>query len=185
MPLVEAPPQIAAEEIEFTHGDPPVVPKTGLSACSEKKVKQLWQDSRNINGLGVLWSFTSLVLVGLVVLMNIGISGASEALPLEGLLGGAVLGALGFLHVYGAYVAFARPASGQTGVIVLSTISLASFPVGTAVGVIGLIASTRSKELFGIERFRSFEINKEWKQRKKDAKLKKKELKRARKEGRA
>jgi hypothetical protein len=139
-----------------------------LWELSWKDIRKLYLASVNIRALGVLYAIGAvgvLAIVGLT-LSNPAASarGGVESLPL------ALLGAIGVVEIAGAVTSFTRPVWGRWLGVALCILSLLSFPLGTLIGIIGLVAYAQGGKLFGAERFMHKDVAAVYKQRKKDKK---------------
>ena len=135
---------------------------------SWKDIRKLYLASVNVRALGVLYAIGA---VGVLALVGITLSnpaatarGGVESLPL------ALLAGIGVIEIAGAVTSFTRPVWGRWLGIVLCVMSLLSFPLGTLIGIIGLIAYAQGGKLFGADRFMHKDVAAVYKQRKKDKK---------------
>lgn len=139
-----------------------------LWAMTWKEVRRLYMASINIRALGFLYI---LPVVGIIALMSaMMMTGGPTAADAES-LGGWVAALLGIgvvLYAAAAYACFARPAWGRWLGIVLCAVGLLNFPMGTLIGIIGLIAYAQGGKLFGAARIAHKDVVLVYKQRKKD-----------------
>ena len=136
---------------------------------SWKDIRKLYLASVNIRALGVLYGLgaSGVIVIGAVALATPAATTARagiESLPM------ALLGAIGVVELAGAVTSFTRPVWGRWLGVVLCVLSLLSFPLGTAIGIIGLMAYAQGGKLFGPERFMHKDVAEVYKQRKKDKK---------------
>jgi hypothetical protein len=134
-----------------------------------KDIRKLYLASVNIRALGVLYAIGAfgVLAVGGVILATPAATTARsgiEALPM------ALLGVIGVVEIAGAVTSFTRPVWGRWLGVALCVLSLLSFPLGTLIGIIGLIAYAQGGKLFGPDRFMHKDVAEVYKQRKKDKK---------------
>lgn len=137
-----------------------------------KRVKKLAMASINIRVLGVLWGLGAFGVIAGVAMIAMGTGAASGGPDMRGAsLGlGAIFLVSGGLSVAACYSAFARPGWGRPLGIVLLVLGLLSFPFGTIIGILGLIAYVQGKRLFGADKLEHKDVMAVYKQRKKDKK---------------
>jgi len=124
----------------------------GLGALDWAAVKRLRNASHSIRSLGALW------MIGVLVCLFAVVAGVSRnSKPFGAFEAGifTVFAALGSVAIYGAW---ARPAWGRGVGMVLCILNLASLPIGTIIGILGLIAYSRGKPLFGPGRWTHREV---------------------------
>ncbi|MEO6053342.1 MAG: hypothetical protein ABIP97_04950 [Chthoniobacterales bacterium] len=129
-----------------------------------KKLKKLYNDSRSIRTLTFLW------FLGAVVI-EIGVS-CMAFLPGNLSIGGRIAWFVP-VTLYAAFVfitAFGclkRRGWGRICGIIVCVIALTGFPLGTLIGILGIVALSRSPQLFGPDRLDPDELIVEYKYRKK------------------
>ena len=132
-----------------------------------KQVRKLAMASLNIRALGALWGLGALaILAGVAVLVSAGNPDARE-----GAVGLAALFFVsGGLSAAASYTAYARPRWGRGLGIVLCILGLLNFPIGTAIGAVGIFAYVQGARLFGPDKLLHKDVMAVYKQRKKDKK---------------
>ena len=120
-----------------------------------KTLKKVRNNSSTIQTLGWLWIIGSVlnVAVGFIALVNAG----SMALINLG---------IGAFAAFAAYGAIRRPYWGKTVGMILCCIALIGFPIGTIIGIMGLIAFSEKAPLFGPNKLSHKDICDEFKYRK-------------------
>lgn len=115
-----------------------------VGSMSWPEVKKLRNASRSLRFLGALWVIGA-VLVSVILVTGL-INGFGMGLDLifEAILGFALM--LVVLSIYGVW---ARPAWGRIPGRIACVINLIQFPLGTAIGILGLIAFHQGARLFG------------------------------------
>jgi len=123
-----------------------------------KELKRLRDASLNIRVLGGLW------ILGTTVYLVLGATTTTRAsdVPLAGVL------AVGAVMAVAAVGALFRPVWGRPVGMVMCGVSLLGSPIGTLIGILGMIAFSRGVKLFGPNRWRHGAIIAEWKQRKRN-----------------
>ena len=164
----QAPIVVAPRRTREGQRTPGGTPRSELQILSDGDLKKLWLDSRNLNGIGVLWTLSAL-LCGLVGLMMMTPTKGEPSYLLVGICAIA-----GLLSLLGAHSAFFRPQRAKAIIIICCTLGLINFPAGTIAGIFGILAVARSPRLFGEDRLRSGKINAEWKERRKQRRQEKK-----------
>jgi hypothetical protein len=128
-----------------------------------KQLKRLYNASHSIRALGVLYGLGAFALVAAVILA-IGPSAAREST----IVLAVILFVSGGLSVAGAITSFTRPRWGRWLGIVLCVIGLLNIPIGTIIGIFGLIAYAQGGRLFGPDRLMHKDVVDVYKQRKKE-----------------
>lgn len=105
-----------------------------------KALKKLWNDTCSVRALGFLWSLLAVCFI------------PTGAFMLAEDPAGWVLLAIGTLSLLGAVGMIGRFRIGRIFGIVTCCVYAFGFPVGTVIGVVGLIALNRSPVLFGPDR---------------------------------
>jgi hypothetical protein len=136
-----------------------------LWAMTWKEVRKLYLASVNIRALGFLYVLGAVGIIAASGVMSLAASGASTPPPAAFT---ALFIGLGALYIAACYTCFARPTWGRWLGIVLCVISLLSFPIGTIIGIMGLIAYAQGGRLFGADRISHKDVALVYKQRKKD-----------------
>ena len=134
-----------------------------------KEIRKLYLASLNIRALGGLYALATLGCLGGAFASMVGPRVGSE----QG-VGYALMVAffflIGVVYLLACVSSYTRPTWGRWLGIVLASLSLLSFPLGTAIGILALIAYIQGKRLFGPDRFTAKDVAQVYKQRKKDAK---------------
>lgn len=148
---------------------PPVLPsevdRNTFPEIDDQKLKALYSDHRSIQAVSILWILGSIVC--LLIGIGITVSHDADVDPLNNYLtGGAFIGGSLFYLVFTISVV-KRLSWGRAAGMVLCVLSLPGFPVGTIVGVLGLVSFARSPELFGNNRLNPDELKLEYNQRRK------------------
>jgi hypothetical protein len=148
---------------------PPVAPISGgegsggrelFADLDTRTLKKLRDNSNTVRALGVLWALaTPLYAVVGATTLGSGLGGAGAAFAGISLAMVALFG-------IGSCACFARPAWGRALGIILNAIALLVFPVGTLIGIFGLIAFVGGERLFGAHRLPHADLQREFKQRK-------------------
>jgi hypothetical protein len=124
-----------------------------------KDLKKLYLASVNIRALGILYGLGALGgLVAGVLLVN----GSMESGLAFVLLGSGVVSVAACISSY------TRPGWGKVVGILLCILSLFNFPLGTLIGILGLIAYYNGGKLFGPNRLLHKDVVAVYKVRKKD-----------------
>lgn len=125
-----------------------------------KQLKALRNHSSTIQVLGVLWVIGAAanIIVGLLSLTD---HAATTSMPVINL-------GIGLLAGCAAYGALKRPHWGRGVGMLLCAVALIGFPLGTAIGLIGLIALGKGGCLFGDDKIEHKALNAEYKYRKKN-----------------
>lgn len=145
---VYAPPVEAGGPIEDRHA---------FSDHSTAELKKLYNHSHTVGTLGVLWCLGVAVGIWLGV-MALGGDGGTT-------LGLIILAATG-LQLAAVIGAFGRAAWGRTVGMIACGLMLLNIPLGTVIGIFGLIAYGGGGRLFGEGRYRHAELKAEYKRRK-------------------
>lgn len=123
------------------------------------RLKKLRNDSHSIRTMAVL------ILIG-VVISGIGFIAVATSMGSAELAVVAMLGCMVLLNLVTAIGFITRPKWARILGIVVAALMLLGFPIGTLIGILLLVALTRSKELFGPGRYPHKALNAEWKYRK-------------------
>ena len=118
-------------------------------------VRRLRNHSHSIRAIGLV-AFLGVLVAVLMVINRRG----SELAVVIGILSG-----------FGVVSSWWRPAWGQIGGIVFCALLLLGFPVGTGIGILGIIAFAQSEAVFGPDRLRHRAIEQEWRERRRDRRL--------------
>ncbi len=121
----------------------------GMSGMTPKEVQRLYYRSTNVNAIAGLLTFAVIMLAIALV--------SSQQLPEEFIDRGLVLGMLIF-YAFAAVGLIRRTSWGRILGIISCVISLPAVPLGTIVGVLGLVAFFRAKILFGTGRVTHREV---------------------------
>jgi hypothetical protein len=128
---------------------------------SYKELKKLRNHSSTITTLGVLWTLGALLqLFAAIALLAAGAADEDATAP--------IVLVLGLFSTVSAIGAFTRAAWGRGIGILMCVLSLLGFPIGTLIGILGLIAFGNGARLFGPDRYIGKELNKEYKHRKRN-----------------
>lgn len=129
-----------------------------LSALDDLALKRLRNSSHTIGALGAFWAVLTVIQFGVAAVVLLLEDGSPIVAAI--FIGG------GILQGIGALAALQRPAWGRTAGLAVSGISLLGIPLGTALGILGLIAFGRGRDLFGPGRWLHRRVEQEWKRRK-------------------
>jgi hypothetical protein len=144
--------------------------KEGPGALWDMTFKEVLKDylaSLNVRALGVLYGLGALGCIGGAFAGLAGTrSGPQPTGMVYGLMGLFI--GIGVLYLLACVTSYTRPVWGRWLGIVLAALSLLSFPIGTAIGILALIAYIQGKRLFGPERFLHKDVTSVYRQRKKD-----------------
>ena len=110
---------------------------------------RLRNHSHSIRAIGLLGLLTALVVGFFAVNWRLSVLSAS-------------IGALG---ATAAYASWWRPAWGAIAGILFCVLLLAGFPLGTFIGILGIVAFASGGSLFGAGRFCHPEVEQEWRRR--------------------
>ena len=127
-----------------------------------KQLKRLYNASHSIRALGVLYGLGTFGIVA-AVMLAIGSSADRASTTMLA----AILFVSGGLSVAGAITSFTRPRWGRWLGIVLCVVGLLNIPIGTIIGIFGLIAYAQGGRLFGPDRLMHKDVVDVYKQRKK------------------
>jgi hypothetical protein len=140
-------------------GDPSVAPeRCEYKDLDTKTLKRLRNHSHTVRTIGALGALG--ILVGPAIVF---FSPSESSFAVVTGVGIGIL-VLGGLVVYGCWW---RPSWGRIPGTLYCILSLVGFPIGTAIGVFGLIAFGSGAALFGPARYRHSILESEWKYRKK------------------
>lgn len=112
-----------------------------------KQLRKLYNASRTIRTIGVLWGIgATLVGLGTIAALFAVVAGPTQrsawwVIPL--------LVASAALSIAGTWTAFTRPGWGRPLGFVLNALSLINIPFGTIIGLFGLVAYGQGAILFG------------------------------------
>lgn len=140
-------------------GDPCIAPeRCEYNDLDTKTLKRLRNHSHTIRTIGALGALGTLVGPAIVFFS-----------PPESALGVVTGVGIGILVLCGTvvYGSWWRPSWGRIPGMLYCILALFGFPIGTAIGVLGLIAFGNAAALFGPKRYRHSIIEREWKYRKK------------------
>jgi len=138
-----------------------------LWALTWKEIRKLYYASVNVRAIGVLYGLGAVgVIAGGGVLMSSPSGTRNPFLP--GLA--TLFVVLGIVYVAACVSSYTRPTWGRWLGIVLSVLSLLSFPIGTLIGIWMLVAYIQGGRLFGPGRFLHKDVDLVFRQRKKDKK---------------
>ena len=127
-----------------------------------KRLKRLYNASHTIRALGGLYGLGVVIFVGgALALANsrYAVSGENRALMVVMFVSGA-------LSLLGAVVCFVRQRWARWVGMGLCVLSLASVPIGTIIGIFGIIAYAQGGRLFGRDRLTHKDVVDVYKQRK-------------------
>jgi hypothetical protein len=123
-----------------------------------KDLKKLYLASVNIRALGILYGLGAFGLLAGPILLT---RGADQWL-------GYVLIASGVVSVAGCVSSYTRPGWGRPVGILLCVLGLLNFPLGTLIGILGLVAYANGRKLFGADRLPHKDVAAVYKVRKKE-----------------
>lgn len=132
-----------------------------------KGIRKLYLASVNVRALGMLYglaAFGTLVSGGVGILMP----AQPQLKYMPALM--AIFIAIGLLYLVACVTSYTRPSWGRWLGIGVATLSLFSFPIGTIIGILALIAYIQGARLFGPDRFLHKDVVLAYKQRKKEKK---------------
>jgi hypothetical protein len=124
---------------------------SGLAALDWPSLKRLRNASQNIRALGVLWML-GVVGMSVILVLNFNSPERNAATPSVLLVLLMALGVLGIVAVW------RRPTWGRMVATIFCCLNLLSIPIGTIIGIIGLIALKRGAPLFGPGRWTHREV---------------------------
>jgi hypothetical protein len=157
---VFAPPQAKLD----VHEGPEV-----LWQMSWKDLRKLYLASVNVRALGVLYGLGAFGAIVAAIFFFVGTIGTSNGGAAPGILA-AVVAVFGLIYVAACVSSYTRPTWGRWLGIVVCVLGLFSFPLGTLIGIMGLIAYAQGGKLFGPDRLPHNDVAVVYKQRKKDKK---------------
>ncbi|MCP5537583.1 MAG: hypothetical protein H7A51_15290 [Akkermansiaceae bacterium] len=152
----------------MTENNPYATPQSDISVTGDrasfhdldtKALKKLRNNSHTIRALGGVNILVILVSASLLSLLS--------SHYLDQLSVGIAIAAI-ILGLLSAYALWWRPAGGRVIGILSCILMLASFPIGTLIGILGIISLSQSGILFGPDKPRHKDIEAEWKYRKKN-----------------
>ena len=126
-----------------------------------KRLKRLYNASRTVHALGVLYALGA---VGLIAALLFAASGSAKAAPAPGSL--VIMLVIGLVYLAATVASFTRPRWGRWLGILICTIGLIGFPIGTIIGLFGLVAYVQGGRLFGSDRLTHNDVAAIYKQRK-------------------
>jgi len=126
-----------------------------------KRLKRLYNASHTIRALGFLYALGIFGLVSAIALSSGTYARSGYAAGLA-----AMLFLFGGLSLLGVVSSFTRPRWGRWLGVVLCVLTLLSIPVGTVIGIFGLIAYAQGGRLFGAGRLKHKDVVDVYKQRK-------------------
>lgn len=138
-----------------------VAERLNFAEISTKALKTLRSDSHTIRAMA------GLIILGLVFILI----GAVDALASGGGFGApefAILALIGGWNTVVLTGLITRQPWGRVVGLISGGLILLGFPIGTVIGVFFLIALSRSKRLFGADRYLHKDLEKEWKHRKRN-----------------
>lgn len=130
-----------------------------------KELKRLYNATHTIRALGFLYGLGALGILVAVAFLASG-AFARDSAPSGMLLVGLFYLLYGLLSLAACVTSFTRPRWGSFVGVALCILSLLGFPIGTIIGILGLIAYAQGKRLFGPDRFKHAEVIDVYKQRK-------------------
>ena len=139
-----------------------------LWEMSFKEVRKLYLASVNVRALGLLYGLGAVGAIaagGIFLFAPLKDAGRAESM---GAAFAAILVFLGVIYIAATISSYTRPRWGRWLGIVLCALSLLSFPFGTIIGIMGLIAYAQGGKLFGPDRLYHNDVAAVYKQRKKD-----------------
>lgn len=143
---VYAPPQTDIRQSGDAQGNDPA-----LRALSTKELKKLFNHSHTIRALIFLWCLgVALMAIAAPFLLIAGAGGGREAG--EALFYGIICLVGGAFQAAGIYGCWHRLPWGRTVGMVICVLNLPSIPIGTIIGILGLLAFSGGKRLFGPDR---------------------------------
>ena len=130
-----------------------------------KDLKKLYNHSRTIRMLVILWCFSILFSVLIIVVLTATTLKEGELIGLAVIFVWVVILAFQAITVYGT---MKRADWGRNCAIIICSIMLLGFPMGTLVGALGLVALVQGKVLFGHDHLEFKLLKEEYKYRKKN-----------------
>lgn len=135
---------------------------TAAGALDDKTLKKHYNNSRSISALTFLFGLGALGCIVLVVSGSRMVQNENGSLgPLYGIFAGAAV--LNLVTMIGL---IRRAPWGRVLGIICCVPTLINFPIGTAIGVLGIVALAGSPQLFGPDRLNPKELAAEIKARK-------------------
>lgn len=126
-----------------------------------KAVKKLRNNSHTIRTLGLL-NLLGILIIAAVMVVKYFYQGDQTNIVDPILIVSIIVGLITI------YAFWWRPAWGQAFGFISCALMLFGFPIGTIIGILGIIALAQSRALFGPERPLHRDLEKEWKYRKKN-----------------
>ncbi len=133
---------------------------------SFKEVKKLKNHSASITTLAVLWIIGFLVSLGYAAALMIGGVERADGDAFILALVIAVVVVLSIFQLVTAIGCFRRTSWSRVCGMIVCVLMLINIPVGTALGILGLIAFAQSGALFGPDRYSPRELKQEFAHRK-------------------
>ncbi len=117
-----------------------------------KGVQRLRNHSHSIRAIGLIG------FLGFVIVALLAVGGRVSEMSIV----------IGVLCGLGTFASWWRPMWGQVGGIIFCVMLLLGFPIGTVIGIFGIVAFAQSESVFGPERFRHRAIELEWRERRRE-----------------
>lgn len=121
------------------------LPET-LTGYTPAEVRKLYLRSRNVSAIAFLIMLGAIALVAILLL-------APESLGSKPLFIGILV-----FHSFAIVGILKRTSWGRILGIIVCALSLINFPIGTVIGIFGLVAFIKAKELFGPDRITHAEV---------------------------
>ena len=143
--------------------NPYITPETKQpeSNMRSKQLKKLYLRSANLGTIAVLLIIGTLAYFFLLYIRSAVIDSTTAI----------IWGALGCFNLISAIALFKRPSWGKVCGIISCVLMLINIPIGTIIGIAGLVAISKSPELFGSRRFLHKDLKVEYKLRKREKRL--------------
>jgi len=134
----------------------PNVGRQAFPELSTKELKKLRNDSSSIRALSVLW-----ILGAVILLVAAGVADADEVgIP------PVVFAILGVLQLATAIACWTWSTAGRWMGLLVCLLMVPGVPIGTLIGLLGLVAFARSGSLFGSQRISVLDVKAEfWRRR--------------------
>ena len=123
-----------------------------------KELRKIYLASLNVRALGILYALGA---VGILAAGLIPLASSATKSGLE-----VIFIVIGLMYAAACVSSYTRPTWGRWLGIVICVLALLSFPFGTIIGILGLIAYAQGGKLFGPEKFVHAEVVRIYKERK-------------------
>lgn len=133
-----------------------------------KDLRKLYSASSNIRALGGLYGIGAFGSIAALVFLSMAAGAAQQELPYSSTAVLVFVVAVAVIYVAACVSSYTRPRWGRWVGVGICVLSLVSFPLGTLIGALGLVAYARAGKLFGPGRLLHKDVAAVYKERKKE-----------------